>query len=266
MNAMRFFFTIYVLVNGFVFYGQGNLKLGQKDITGDPDCNLWSNVTQNNQVDIDLQNNITFESSQLSPGKNYKLHIYATKVFSSSIMPISVNNMNLLKLKITSSPNSASPSSVTFNTNFNIKLTIPSLSSVFDSASNICYFNMVFDIYDVSANNTLIHKEIANFCLEGCTSNEIRDSKIAKRTSNIKLYPNPFGEILNIEIPAKTEISVLNIYNMNGQIVKTMNLTDQELFLGSHLKLRTHNLNKGLYFVRIRKNDQELLFTKLLKE
>ena len=74
--------------------------------------------------------------------------------------------------------------------------------------------------------------------------------------NNLKIYPNPVNDILNIKISNSIKIEEVNIYNILGKIVlKTIN---------QH-KINVSKLNKGVFLIKIKTN-KGVLIKKLIKE
>jgi beta-glucanase (GH16 family) len=73
-------------------------------------------------------------------------------------------------------------------------------------------------------------------------------------TSNIKYFPNPVNDQLNIELEtALTEAITFNVYNINGQLVKSYHKTVQQ----PQVKLNDlGDLTAGLYIVSFQSNGQ----------
>ncbi|OJH11864.1 hypothetical protein FPG103_12310 [Flavobacterium psychrophilum] len=59
--------------------------------------------------------------------------------------------------------------------------------------------------------------------------------------SNLKIYPNPVSEILNIALQEGLQLQKVNFYNTLGQLIKTTN----------HLETNVSSFAKGNYFVEV---------------
>ena len=68
--------------------------------------------------------------------------------------------------------------------------------------------------------------------------------------NNVKLYPNPTANLLNVEGEGMRS---LEIYNTVGQHVMTMEVS------GNKTQINTESLNNGIYFIRIIANDGTIL-------
>lgn len=62
--------------------------------------------------------------------------------------------------------------------------------------------------------------------------------------SNIKIYPNPTANYLNIE--TKDNIDEINLYNNNGQLIK--------IHLNPTKSINLSKYPKGIYYIRIKTN------------
>jgi|GEM_PF-2397394 len=75
----------------------------------------------------------------------------------------------------------------------------------------------------------------------------------------LKVYPNPFSDIFNIEYSTDKETDVtIAIYNLSGQLEKVV--TDQERHpIGSHnIEVDAQSLREGIYIVQILTEDAQL--------
>ncbi len=68
---------------------------------------------------------------------------------------------------------------------------------------------------------------------------------------NLKLYPNPIEDFLNIDTLEK--ITEIIIYNQIGQRIKTI------LPLQNKVKINLSNLTKGFYFIKIKSNNNTII-------
>lgn len=69
--------------------------------------------------------------------------------------------------------------------------------------------------------------------------------------NNISLYPNPTSTDLTIKVRTINDLpTTIQIYNMLGQ-----NLLSKRISTVEDLKIRTYNLSKGMYFIRISKEN-----------
>ncbi|MEB3378877.1 leucine-rich repeat domain-containing protein [Flavobacterium psychrophilum] len=62
--------------------------------------------------------------------------------------------------------------------------------------------------------------------------------------SNLKIYPNPVSEILNIALQEGLQLEKVNFYNTLGQLIKTTN----------HSEINVSSFAKGNYFVEVMTN------------
>ncbi len=72
---------------------------------------------------------------------------------------------------------------------------------------------------------------------------------------NIQLSPNPFTNYANLIISPNVNVinGKLNVYDMNGKVVKTMFTNDAHL-----ITIYKENLQKGIYFYQLTSNDKLL--------
>ena len=71
--------------------------------------------------------------------------------------------------------------------------------------------------------------------------------------NNIKVYPNPATDILNIELKKKTSKTVMRITILNacGQIIKTTNCS----VVNQSININTSTLSPGMYLIHVEGND-----------
>jgi len=78
----------------------------------------------------------------------------------------------------------------------------------------------------------------------------------------IQVYPNPVADVLQVQLEeplAKT--GVMEIYNANGQVVKTGVLTPQQTIA----KIDLSTLTKGTYILKI-PNENAFIQKKIIKQ
>lgn len=73
---------------------------------------------------------------------------------------------------------------------------------------------------------------------------------VDEQENNLKLYPNPTANMLNVESEGMTRVEV---YNTVGQRVMTMEVN------GNKTQINTESLNNGIYFLRVYANDGTML-------
>jgi hypothetical protein len=71
--------------------------------------------------------------------------------------------------------------------------------------------------------------------------------------SELKVYPNPSNDIINVEI-RKGSIKEWTIYNSLGQIVEIFNSKGTDY--GKNLIIDVASLEKGIYYVTVSNTDQ----------
>ncbi|MBO4654305.1 MAG: C10 family peptidase [Bacteroidales bacterium] len=72
----------------------------------------------------------------------------------------------------------------------------------------------------------------------------------------IQLYPNPASDYLYVTIPESMTVNQLDIFNMEGQLIKTVK--------GNVSSINIAELSKGLYFIRIH-TEGEIIVRKFVK-
>ncbi|WP_309640958.1 T9SS type A sorting domain-containing protein [Flavobacterium sp.] len=84
-------------------------------------------------------------------------------------------------------------------------------------------------------------------------------SQLSNNSPQSLIYPNPFDSSATISFTATIINADLNIYNLQGQKVKTINN-----FSGQTMTLSRENLPSGLYFLQLIENNKATLTTKLI--
>jgi hypothetical protein len=89
--------------------------------------------------------------------------------------------------------------------------------------------------------------------------NFVSIKNIAADNSTLRLYPNPFSSVLNVQ-KSGTEVSLLKIQNVLGQVVREQTLMEEQS------GVPTSDLSAGIYLVTIIENGQVVMQQKLVKE
>lgn len=96
--------------------------------------------------------------------------------------------------------------------------------------------------------NTMVHVNVVSEIVTGINGTEFSDQ--------IKITPNPASNSIEIALPEKSQIDILNI---EGQIIKVINA--QVL----NTSFNISELSKGIYFVKV-KNENGIFVKKFIKE
>ncbi len=89
--------------------------------------------------------------------------------------------------------------------------------------------------------------------------NDISDARLSDSWSDgLQIYPNPVREILNVKFNVD-ENTRAEIYTVNGNLVKTVQLTEEVS------NIDVSNLNSGVYIIKVVNNDQSV-FNRFIKE
>ncbi len=75
-------------------------------------------------------------------------------------------------------------------------------------------------------------------------------------SENVKIFPNPANDIITISIPQQATIEITNI---QGQIIKTLNITNQETTID------VSGLSGGVYIIKVM-SDKRVVVRKLIKQ
>jgi len=71
--------------------------------------------------------------------------------------------------------------------------------------------------------------------------------------NNLKIYPNPAKEILNIELSENKNIGIIKLYNVVGEKVYEVSGINS-----SETSINLHSLSKGVYFIQILNTNDKL--------
>ncbi|MCR9287583.1 MAG: T9SS type A sorting domain-containing protein [Bacteroidetes bacterium] len=126
--------------------------------------------------------------------------------------------------------------------------------NLFTGETTFCYTcsgSPIPDFENVTQKNSII--SIADVV-------EIKDNSVY---DNIRVFPNPFKELINIKIPVNNKSSKIEIYNIKGVLLNTLAFTQSEYVIETNLSM--HNLPKGIYFCKVIQG-REVSVIKLIKE
>lgn len=76
-------------------------------------------------------------------------------------------------------------------------------------------------------------------------------------SEKVNIYPNPFNNFLNVSLDSKDKI-LWEISDVRGRIVKSG-------FDSNAWVINTSQLFNGIYFLRLKKNENELIY-KIIKQ
>jgi hypothetical protein len=105
-------------------------------------------------------------------------------------------------------------------------------------------------------------EEIPQFA--AAVNTEISQQIDDQKNTTLNLYPNPVGNVLNVDLVLDTEKSInLNVININGRVVYTKSL----LSYGQDIQLNLENLNlpSGVYTLNVQMED-EILSKRFVKQ
>lgn len=73
-------------------------------------------------------------------------------------------------------------------------------------------------------------------------------SKSLKNNLQINVYPNPAKDLLFIDLPEQIKLEVIELYSLNGKLVKRFNELERALIISE--------INTGFYFLRLRTENE----------
>ena len=153
------------------------------------------------------------------------------------------------------------------------------MSENFNTSSNLFYVN---DSYQTIGNNTNCYNSyINNSNCSGAFSQSLRDALIqfsdhlpivmeietpenilsTNSYSKVHLYgSNITKDILKISIPSNLNLNELKIYNINGQLIKTIDMKNSRENI---ISIDVQHLSKGIYYLSQKKIKIPLKFVKI---
>lgn len=124
--------------------------------------------------------------------------------------------------------------------------------------TNLFYLGNSFGSVTGAFNGAIDDLKIYNYALSAAevsslyTNNTLSSSDFSQNNFEVKLYPNPVRDILNIEI--ENDIQSIEIYNIQGQKVLSSN----------QKQINVSDLAAGMYMVRIQDVDNNIATEKIV--
>ncbi len=78
-------------------------------------------------------------------------------------------------------------------------------------------------------------------------------------SDELTIFPNPFNTSTTLQFNSSIKNAELNIYNLYGQKVKTINNIS-----GDQIKIERRNLNAGSYFYELKQDNKNIVTGKLI--
>ena len=85
-------------------------------------------------------------------------------------------------------------------------------------------------------------------------------SEINSDLQEVKLYPNPVLDYLNVNITSHKDVENIEVYNLNGQLINQRNAINE-----NSITINTSDLSQGIYLVKIKYLDNKVTVKKFLK-
>lgn len=83
----------------------------------------------------------------------------------------------------------------------------------------------------------------------------IKENSSQNHLSKLEVYPNPAKDVVYLDVSSERRIKSINIYDVSSRLVKT--LTERYV-------VNTSDMNKGVYFINVTLDNDEVLTRKLL--
>ncbi|MBO72187.1 MAG: hypothetical protein CMD35_01100 [Flavobacteriales bacterium] len=96
--------------------------------------------------------------------------------------------------------------------------------------------------------------------LEDPTAIEV-DDKVDVRSNQFEIYPNPASDEVNISLSSsESDISIINIYQINGTLIRSIELVGQNV----DLKINVEDLATGAYLLKVVSDEKVIGQSKLM--
>ena len=87
------------------------------------------------------------------------------------------------------------------------------------------------------------------------------DDKVDVRSNQFEIYPNPASDEVNISLSSsESDISIINIYQINGTLIRSIELVGQNV----DLKINVEDLATGAYLLKVVSDEKVIGQSKLM--
>jgi len=212
------------------------------DVSGSAILDLSGISAFVNMTDLNVQNNIltNLDVSMLNNLQNLDCSLNNISSLDLS------NNTNLAQ--VLCQHNNLSFLSIKNGTNVS---TFTGIFASFDNSNLTCI--EVDDVTFATNNSNWIKDNSATYSTN-CATLRVIDENLTSQ--KLLIYTKGFTNDLTIKKDASIKINKINIYDVSGKLVKTIN--------GDVNTISIQNLNKGIYFVKINTNDN-VYFNKVIR-
>ncbi len=201
---------------------------------------LWNYLSNENRRDV-------YETWAKLIKLKLKYDIFETTDFS-----LDVSNTNGLKKIHLTNPNATGIQSIVILGNFGV--TTQNITPHFQQTGT--WYNLLDDNATITVSNTTasISLEAGEFKVYGNKPATLSNENISLEKNTLQLYPNPTADYFKLS----KEVKEVEIFDITGKQVKqfTNNIIKNNVYLIT-------DLNKGIYFVRIKENSNKITTKKL---
>ncbi len=131
----------------------------------------------------------------------------------------------------------------------------PVANSPFDTMEYVLYYDNGFTSFPANFNGILLME--VPYCEIPYQRTVLSAPELPVQDIAIRLSPNPFTDEIQITNESQTKLTEIRIYDLTGSLV----LTEASHF--HHIP--THSLEKGIYFVRLLSDGEEIGTRKMIK-
>ena len=113
------------------------------------------------------------------------------------------------------------------------------------------YFYYTYSVPGGGERTTMssIHSFVVGACRASSTTSRVQkdiDNRTTVNTTSARIYPNPMGNQLTIEWPAKQAFHTMRVLTLQGELINTIDIEEKSM-----LKINTTGFTPGMYVVEL---------------
>ena len=217
-----------------------DISIDQNGRTGNKPI-LWNYLSNQNRTDV-----YNTWTKLISLKLNYD-------IFETSDFTLDVSNANGLKKIHLTNPSATDIQNIVIIGNFGV--TAQNITPFFQQTGT--WYNLLEDNTTITVTNTTASISLApgEFKLYGNNPATLSNEDISLEKNSLQLYPNPTSSSLSLS----KEIQEVSVFDITGKQVKQF--SKNTIIKNSYF---VTDLNKGIYFVRIKENSNKITTKKLI--
>lgn len=147
--------------------------------------------------------------------------------------------------------------------NYQVEKSIDGIN--FETIANIDYNTSIkqyqYNDFLSALNSNVLFYKITCTDLNGKkTFSEIKKVNLFETNKEIKLYPNPMNQIVNLELPSYSEKIDVNIMSLDGKIIQSLNYNNSK-----NIELNLSELSSGNYNIQLIINNTDVINQLIIK-